>query len=251
MTDHNVVARDFAIDCTARIPTGLRPLNDLLQGGYDRGSLVVLAAPRAAGKSILAMSTGIGQYLEGNLTVQYWSLELTSSQFWTRALSNISHTPYREVRLRHQDPAVADRLASAQQGFLHHGEQHGCEFSAVDVQDPKFTPGYLEEIMTTSTRHPDVVIVDSAGMFYHESTIQEIHRYFKVMAKRINGVVVLVHQDNRDHHVIPDYCDYLVKWPGLPLPNRDRTVEMTLAKSFHSVPREFNVTFDVEHMQVT
>lgn len=92
------------------IPTGLKDLDERLDGGGRPGEVIVIGARPSMGKSALGLTIGVNTALDGEPT-GYWSGEMPRSQLWNRALSMASHVHLsrlkRAERLRDFDwPAI-------------------------------------------------------------------------------------------------------------------------------------------------
>ncbi len=74
---------------TQAIPTGLNKLDNILGGGFKKGSLYVLAARPGVGKSALAIQMTYETAKRG-LKASYASLEMTAQECSARLLSNVS-----------------------------------------------------------------------------------------------------------------------------------------------------------------
>ena len=74
---------------TQAIPTGLERLDNILGGGFKKGSLYVLAARPGVGKSALAIQITYECARRG-LRASYASLEMTAQECSARLLSNVS-----------------------------------------------------------------------------------------------------------------------------------------------------------------
>jgi hypothetical protein len=207
----------------------------------------------------MAMSMGINQYRKNKLAVQYWSLEMSTNNFWARAVANISHVPYRDVRASSRDPDLATKLQHDLEEFDRVGLERDKPFSFASVDQGGFTPSKLEARQGACpfVVSPDVVIVDSAGMFAPEGRraheqISEVHRYFNFMSKRLDCVVVLVQQTRSiEPWVYTECCDYLVQWSGVPMLKEYYKTELHLAKSRFTSTRKFDVKFDLDYMTVS
>ena len=75
---------------TQAIPTGLEKLDNILGGGFKKGSLYVLAARPGVGKSALAIQMTY-ECAKRGLRASYASLEMTASECAGRLLSNVSN----------------------------------------------------------------------------------------------------------------------------------------------------------------
>jgi replicative DNA helicase len=78
------------------IYSGLETL-DRTTGGFAPGELIILSAPRAAGKSTLMMQLAVNSYVQAKNPV-YVNLEMSRREWTCRLFSNITQTDYGKVR---------------------------------------------------------------------------------------------------------------------------------------------------------
>jgi replicative DNA helicase len=80
------------------LPTGIRELDAILGGGFEKGSLVTVAGCTGQGKTGFAMGLGVRWALDGRV-VDYWSLEMPKQfSIFTRALSAATRLPAGLIR---------------------------------------------------------------------------------------------------------------------------------------------------------
>ena len=71
--------------------TGLYDLDEILNGGFRPGQLVVIGARPSMGKTALALTIGLNMALEGKYPVGMFSMEMTKREVNERLLSMKSH----------------------------------------------------------------------------------------------------------------------------------------------------------------
>lgn len=72
------------------IPTGLKDLDERLDGGMRRGELIIVGARPSMGKSALALSIGMNVAIDRH-PVGMFSMEMPRAQVHARAMSLVSH----------------------------------------------------------------------------------------------------------------------------------------------------------------
>lgn len=80
------------------LPTGLRDLDEMLDGGLRAGQLVIVGARPSMGKSALAVSIGMNVALHQEQPVGMFSLEMPKEELATRQLSMVSHIHLSKLR---------------------------------------------------------------------------------------------------------------------------------------------------------
>tara|TARA_R100001086_G_scaffold192515_4_gene109745 strand:- start:2061 stop:3707 length:1647 start_codon:yes stop_codon:yes gene_type:complete len=188
------------IEVAEKIPTGVRHLDYLLEGGLRRGELGVILAPPKRGKSTVLINFGFGALasLEG-LTVVHYSCEMSASvvsrRYDDRLLGEM-------VRQRRSDPeAFVAKLR--QRVAMVHGQ-----LFVRDYPTRSATPATLRAHLTQLTARgypPDVVIVDYGqilraterrkGDFRHEQA--SIYEDLRAIAGEFGCVVWSAVQANR------------------------------------------------------
>lgn len=190
------IAED-AINPEPWMPTGLDPLDYLLDGGMRGGEVFVLAARPRVGKSALALQI-ILYALQSGHPVGLWSLEMRPKQWMRRALATLSGVPPRLARqgklTEHDYALYRQAITDLHKLPLHFApdrsdpesftvdaaffvQQHGCKLLVID---------YLQ-LMEPPT-----------AAFSRENEVATISRVLKRTANRHGVAILVLAQLNRD-----------------------------------------------------
>jgi replicative DNA helicase len=228
--------------------------------GWEKGNLVTISAPRAGGKSTMALSMAANQYLGANLNVCFVSMEMTEDELVKRLLSKISHVPHADIRytkeLRDEKRLLLQRKF---QQFFRHGHNSNCNFSIWDVKDSFFTPMKMEASLAPYMY--DVIYIDYITLFHSDMMDTwkmqlEYSRYLKTMAKRLNCVIVVLTQLSDEERVkygkgIEENTDYWLWWRYREDQEQETNQgELRLDKARHAAKRRFPMTFLFEKMDI-
>jgi len=250
----------LTFDAKHFVSTGQLGLDKHLHG-WEKGNLVTISAPRSGGKSTMALTMAINQYLEANLNVCFVSMEMTEDELVKRALSNISQVPHTKIRYsRSLEKEEDEKIRTKFRQFFDHGHNSNCSFSIWDVKDAFFTPMRMESLIAPYMY--DVIYVDYITLF-HADTMDtwkmqlEYSRYLKSMAKRLNCVIVVLTQLSDEERVkygkgIEENTDYWMWWRY----REDEEEEsgkgvLRLDKARHAPKRRFGMDFLFDRMNIT
>lgn len=106
---------------------------DSKTGGFGTQDLVILASHAKGGKSIVALNMLINMYLQQNLNVIMFSLEMRAWEVQERVMScltGIEHSCFRQKQLA---PYERQRAREAWDNFRAHGENNNCRFTLKDT----------------------------------------------------------------------------------------------------------------------
>lgn len=225
------------------VSTGLEGLDKHMHG-FERGNLVTLSASRGGGKSTMAMTMAINQYMRSNHNVCYVSIEMTKREFMRRVVSNISKVPHDKIRVtKYLNKDERRQVGKAFKEWHRHGLNNNCCFTVWPVKDTAFTPQKIETHLAPLMY--DVIIIDYITLMStgsEESTWKmqmEVSRYLSIMAKRLNCVIVLLTQLSDEERVkygkaTEENTDYWIWWPYGPEEEESGNVELRLAKARHT-----------------
>lgn len=175
--------------------TGLVSLDHLLDGGFQRGNLVVIGARPAMGKSALGLT--IGLHMAQTMTVGFISMEMSRSDIADRQaaiLGSISISSIKQPKKGLQYDRVVDAVEKSKQRRFFVVEQGGLNIMQVKSKSKAL-----------KRRHGlDVLIVDYIGLMSGTDSkvsrayqIEEISRGLKTLAKELAIVVICLAQVNR------------------------------------------------------
>ena len=159
-TGHDQSAMGMVADVLDRtppkgiIPTGFDAF-DSRSGGFSKGDLAVLMAPRASGKSSMALSMAVDMYKRG-YTVVYVSIELSKTQFMQRLVSCVSGVAHGKIRQKKLTTKERIKAHGAMMWFDRLGQKNGNRF----IPWISNNIGADDLSATLPTLGADVVVID-------------------------------------------------------------------------------------------
>lgn len=204
-----------AADGTAEpdfIPTGLRDLDELLDGGMRPGELWVLGARPSMGKSALALSIGVHVALHQGLAVGMFSMEMPKAQVMNRAMSLVSHIHLSRIkraeRLKDHDwPAITKAVETLRQVNFQVSDRSGVNINQLRAR-----------ARGLRRRHGKLgcLIVDYLGLMDGTDPkmprvyqLEEVTKGLKALAKELGTPILLLAQVNRKVEERPDQMPIL------------------------------------------
>lgn len=188
-------ARRSEKSTTKRIPTGWGPLDKVLNGGWERGTIGTFIAPTGAGKSHFLVNAGAAA-LEQGLNVAYVTLEMADYKIGLRFDSY-----YSGVELNH----IPDHAAKVEAAAL--GKAKGRLFikefptKAATVQTIR---SYLQRLQAVHDFVPDILLVDYADLLrgsrgYADKRFELEGNYEELrgLAQEFRLVILTADQTNR------------------------------------------------------
>lgn len=180
---------------TKRIPTGWPPLDKVLNGGWERGTISTFIAPTGAGKSHMLVNAGAAAVEQG-FNVVYVTLEMADYKIGLRFDSY-----YSGVELNH----IPDHAAEVQRTALEKvkGRLFIKEFptKAATVQTIR---SYLQRLQAINDFVPDILIVDYADLLrgtrgYTDKRFELEGNYEELrgLAQEFRMIVLTADQTNR------------------------------------------------------
>lgn len=178
------------------IETGLIDLDQILNGGWHRGQVVVLAARPGMGKTALSMHHAIHAARKG-YGVLYASMEMVASELADRALSSLGRIYLGNILSGKMTDEDWSGITAAT-GILHE-----IPFHILDKPGLNFY-----QLATFARRHKrksglDLLVIDYLQLMAGDqeekrhSQIEEITRNLKTLAKELNIAVLLLSQLSR------------------------------------------------------
>lgn len=179
------------------LPTGLATLDNMLDGGFVRGNLVVIGARPAMGKSALGMT--IGLHMARDYSVGLLSMEMPHNDVRDRQAAIVGRIPLSQIKR----PNVGEGLdysrlvdaveASRNLRFV------VSDRSSLNIQQVRSMARKLKR-----SRGLDVLVLDYIGLMEgldkkqsRAYQIEEISRGLKALAKELDIVVLCLAQVNR------------------------------------------------------
>ena len=178
------------------IQTGLTDLDEILNGGWHRGQVIVLAARPSMGKTALSLHSAIHAAQEG-YGVLYLSMEMVGSELADRAIASLGRVYLGNVltgKLTSKEwDGVTAAVGCVQDLPLHVMDRSGLNFY---------------QVATYARRHKrkhgmDFLVVDYLQLMAGENDdkrhaqIEEITRNLKTLAKELDVAVLLLSQLSR------------------------------------------------------
>ena len=240
------------------ISTGMDALDQHIGGGFRKGELAILSAPRKGGKSAMAINMAINQYVDQHLNILYCSLEMPLDEIEERLAAKEGNLAYSKV----MNP---DSLSKGQKKKIKQvtrnmrtiGTKNGCRLSFWPIT-ANFTPTVLEA--ATQGMGYDMIWVDYLTLMHREKmelwAMQlEYSKYFKQMALRQNCVMGLLTQLNENESVkygtaVEENLNVWLKWPWGEEEAETGEVDVQLALCRRAPPTKFPSRFDLSKMTI-
>tara|TARA_Y100000114_G_scaffold157064_1_gene186873 strand:+ start:986 stop:2416 length:1431 start_codon:yes stop_codon:yes gene_type:complete len=182
----------------ASVPTHLPWLNQVLDGGFRAGQLVIVAARPSVGKTTIAMNFAHHVAKRGS-SVAIFSLEMSGDQLWKKIAAIESGVDLTKFAGGFDKQEDREKLDS---GLY--------EASKLKIMVDDNSAQNISQIRTSckliKRRHGlDAVMIDYIGLLTpddkqlpREQQVAHISRVCKIIAKELDCVVFLVSQLNRD-----------------------------------------------------
>lgn len=177
------------------IGSGLSDLDELLDGGFQRGNLIVIGARPAMGKTALSMT--IGLHVARDYNVGFFSMEMPHVDLRDRQIANLARVPLGHIK-RPQKGLEYDRVVDAIE------RSKLLKFRATDKSGLNILQLRSKARALKRRKGLDVLIVDYIGLMNGLDSkqprayqIEEISRGLKSLAKELDIVVICLAQVNR------------------------------------------------------
>ena len=179
------------------ITTGLRDLDDKLNGGWHRGQVIVQAGRPSMGKTGLAMHHGTHAAMAG-FGVMYLSMEMVSEELCDRSLASIGSISLSNILTGRLESDEWSRMSYAQEKL------NNIQLHIVDRSGLNFY-----QVATFARRHKrkhglDLLVLDYLQLMAgtnsedkRHSQIEEITRGLKALAKELDCAIILLSQLSR------------------------------------------------------
>jgi replicative DNA helicase len=152
-----ILKKDKKMDASARVPTGLTHLDNVMGGGLGPGEVGVVSAGTGKGKSMALTSFGVGALRWGAEVIHY-TLELHADEALLRYAANLTKIPQ-------------DHIERGTEGFYNAARYWEQQPNNLLVK--YFSPytvtvdmlwGHLSRVISQTNMHPRLVIVDYADL---------------------------------------------------------------------------------------
>ena len=178
------------------LPTGINPLDELLDGGLRGGEVMVLAARPRVGKSALALQIVMHVAVEG-LSVGLWSLEMRDRAWIRRAIAGLATVNNRMLRRGGLTDLEGERLRNVVQSF-----RRIPIWFAIGASDPETFRLEATEMVNEGAA---LLVIDylqqmqpPAGAYNRENEVATISRIVKQTALELDVPFILLAQLNRE-----------------------------------------------------
>lgn len=174
---------------------GIPALNDMLGGGFHRGTYVVIGARPAMGKSALALTLGL--HLASDYTVGFISMEMSRTDIADRQAAILGRVPLSHVKQPKRGleySRIVDAVESSKHRRFYVVEQGGLNILQIRAK-----------AKALKRRHGlDVLVIDYIGLMSGLDSkqsrayqIEEISRNLKSLAKEMDIAILCLAQVNR------------------------------------------------------
>lgn len=178
------------------IETGLTDFDELLDGGMQRGNLVIVGARPSMGKTALAMTVGL--HVAQRHTVAMLSMEMPHSDLRDRQLSILGRIPLSHLKRPKHHGLDYGKVVDAAEKSRH------LRFFASDKTSLNILKIRAKARQMKRKNGLDLLIVDYIGLTDGLDTkqsrayqIEEVSRGLKALAKELDIVVMCLAQVNR------------------------------------------------------
>lgn len=192
---------------------------DTKSGGFTRGDLVVLSANFGGGKSVAALTLFRNMH-NFKYKTALATMEMEQQEVLERMLSALSGVDYSKIRLASMNRKEKRQVVEAFDKF------DSKENGRWTYYSPSNDVTIRDVFQALSPYSYDVIFVDYIGLLKQQSQIKnfradqalgEAARYCKIMAKKLNCVVVLLAQVNDemkifDSRAITHHANYWFRW---------------------------------------
>lgn len=178
------------------IQTGLIDLDEMLDGGLQRGNLVVIGARPSMGKTALAMTVGL--HAAQHHSVAMFSMEMPHSDLRDRQLALLGRIPLSHLKRPKLHGLDYGRVVEAVE------RSKALKWFCTDKSGQNILQVRSKARTLKRKRGLDVLLVDYIGLMTglnpkdpRAYQIEEISRGLKALAKELDIVVVCLAQVNR------------------------------------------------------
>lgn len=195
------------------IPTGLEPLDDAIDGGFIRQTLVTMGAAPGMGKTYFAQQLFEGMAALGH-NVIYYNLEMSKTQMLARSFARIAHEQDGST-MRALDVLQGYRWTDAQRVMMNHtAEIYSTKIAPHMAYNPGEATAQLDVILNqieraaeqAEKRHKEapIVVIDYLHLLRGDqredaqTMIKRAVERFKDYAVRYNTVSFIILAFNRD-----------------------------------------------------
>lgn len=183
------------------VSSGFYDLDDAINGGFQNGHLIILAARPAMGKTALAINFADHACLKENKTVGMFSLEMNAYELCIRRISSYSAVPMQNIitnRLEDGDfPAIHNAHSVLEKHPFYIDDQKGLSISELRSRARRMK----------SVHGIDLLVIDylqyikgskESKSQSRQIEIAEVSRELKVLAGELDIPIICLAQVNRE-----------------------------------------------------
>ncbi|MFZ4402073.1 MAG: DnaB-like helicase C-terminal domain-containing protein, partial [Bacteroidales bacterium] len=206
MKHFNFSENDFSLNS---IPSGFTEL-DKITGGWQRGNLIMIAAPFRMGKTAFALSMLRNNFLLENSSVIWFSTFLSKNQFIRMFISNYAEIQIEEITIGKVDEKLINEINEL---FKYN------DFYFYD--NPNLNVKKINQILAAfnTDNLPDFILIDNLNYFEQNSSEQktEVNHTnmklieLKAIARRFNIPVLVLYDCNFPDSKTSEFCTQFVK----------------------------------------
>ena len=178
------------------IPTGLADLDTILNGGWHRGQVIVVAARPSMGKTALSLHQALHAAIKG-YGVLYLSMEMVASELADRAIAALGHVHLGNLlsgKMGSDDwSGVTIATSKIQDIPLHVLDRSGLNFFQVAAYARRYKRQHGMDLMVVDY----LQLMAGNSEDKRHSQIEEITRNLKSLAKELNIAIILLSQLSR------------------------------------------------------
>lgn len=194
--DYRERAKCQFYDC---IQTGFNQLDEII-GGFQKASLVIVAAKTGVGKTVFALNVFKEIVFRYGRTAAFFSLEMNKQDLLERVTSNLGNINYSALKKGKLSEADVQRLVSTSIKL----QESAIKMRVYDRVTPKVSSMRQLIIRDNMERPVDVIIVDYLQLLKSDSKsnskyeeVTNISRDLKLLAMELNVPIIALSQFNR------------------------------------------------------
>jgi replicative DNA helicase len=220
------------------IPTGLKDLDEKLNGGLRPGKVYVIAARPSMGKTALALAIGEHVATNEGKQVGVMSMEMPKDEVQERRVSMRSHVPYHKIlRPERMNDFEWSQMCEAVE-VLRQVPLYVSDQTALNINQVRTKARALKR------RHGlAVLVVDYIGLMEgtdrranRATQLGEVSRGLKALAKELGIAILLLAQLNREVEKRPNMRPILADLRECGDIEQDADVVMFVHRPFHVKP---------------
>lgn len=178
---------------THTLPTGISTLDAAL-GGWDTGTMSILAARPSMGKTSIAFQFAEHQARQGEKAL-YFSLEMKRRQLWIRRICGLLEIDPKVYKSRSFNDAQAEQLKQTSEEYA---DAIGDRLRVIDDVPLDMTQIW----QTVAELRPSFVVIDHLGLVKHTNPnevngLHDVAWSGKMMAKQFDCHTMFLYQLNR------------------------------------------------------